>query len=174
MKRPHIGRAAWPPIRHRSALLAAAWALLSPGAGAASICQWVDDTGRTQLSDRVPERYRGIAHCTSSLQYELSPAQQREAEQRAIDDRRQAREQDDNPPAPAEPGPSIAAPQPAGKRPVEVVTDTTDCATWWRIYEESGACFGPFRTVLGGMKPEAFEHCNEVPSPEPRCGPRRD
>lgn len=174
MNRPPPGRAAWPPIRHRSALLATAWALASPGAGAASICLWVDDTGRTQISDVVPERYRSTARCTSSHQYELSPAQQRDAEQRSIDDRARASQPDDSPPAPAAPGTSVAAPQPAGKRPVEAVTDTTDCATWWRIYEESGACFGPYRTVLGGMKPEAFDHCNEVPSPEPRCGPRRD
>ncbi|MBX9818544.1 MAG: hypothetical protein K2X79_10980, partial [Burkholderiaceae bacterium] len=60
------------------------------------------------------------------------------------------------------------------KRPAETVTDATDCPTWWRIYDDSNACFGPFRTVQGGLKPEAFDHCNAVASPELRCGPRRN
>jgi hypothetical protein len=60
------------------------------------------------------------------------------------------------------------------KRPVEQVTESTDCATWWRLYRESQECFGPFHTVGGGLKPEAFDHCNEIPSPELKCGPWRD
>ena len=41
----------------------------------------------------------------------------------------------------------------------------TDCETWQRLYFESIDCFGPYRTVRGGIKPEAFERCNEVPEP---------
>lgn len=60
-----------------------------------------------------------------------------------------------------------------GKRPAQGVTATTDCDTWQRLYRESDACFGPFRTVGGGIKPEAFEACTTIPSPEPKCGPPR-
>ena len=59
------------------------------------------------------------------------------------------------------------------KRPAELVTDATDCETWWRLYDESTACFGPFRTTRGATKVEAFDVCNAVASPEPKCGPRR-
>ena len=55
-----------------------------------------------------------------------------------------------------------------------VASATTSCTTWWRLYRESQECFGLFRTVGGGIKPEAFDHCNEIPSPETRCGPYRD
>lgn len=139
------------------------------------ICRWVDDGGRTQMAAVVPDRYKTIATCTDSQKYELSPAQRRGAEQAAADDRARAARAAARPPA----GPAASAPRPASsasqaqaKRPTQVVTDATDCPTWWRLYEESGECFGPFRTARGAIKAEAFDVCNEVPSPEPKCGPR--
>jgi hypothetical protein len=48
----------------------------------------------------------------------------------------------------------------------------TGRSTWQRLHQESADCFGPFRTVRGGIKPEAFEHCVEVPEPPPRCRPQ--
>jgi hypothetical protein len=43
---------------------------------------------------------------------------------------------------------------------------------WWRIYDESVECFGPYRTTRGATKPEGFDRCNVVSSPEAKCGPR--
>jgi hypothetical protein len=63
---------------------------------------------------------------------------------------------------------------PSVKRPAEVITDNTDCQTRWRIYDESVACFGPYRTTQGATKPEGFDKCNDIPSPEIKCGPRRN
>ena len=60
------------------------------------------------------------------------------------------------------------------KRPTETVNDSTDCTTWWRLYDESAECFGPFRTTRGAIKPEAFDSCNVIPSPDLKCGPRRN
>jgi hypothetical protein len=160
--------------QNRSALVSITFALLSPGLGAASICHWVDEDGRTQLSDVVPDRYKSVAHCTSSLQYELSPEQKKAAEKRAVEERSRARSLVSSPldiaPSRA-PGPSGATPPSGAKRPAEVVTDSTDCRVWWRIFDESTECFGPYRTVRG-IKPEAFENCNVVSSPELKCGPR--
>jgi hypothetical protein len=53
-----------------------------------------------------------------------------------------------------------------------VVTDETDCPTWWRLYDDSIECFGPYRTTRGAIKVEGFDVCNVVQSPEPKCGPR--
>lgn len=50
----------------------------------------------------------------------------------------------------------------------------TDCATWWRIYDESVECFGLCRTTRGATKVEAFDQCNVISSPEPKCGPGRN
>lgn len=68
--------------------------------------------------------------------------------------------------------PARTASKPGAKRPTANVTADTDCATWWRIYDESVECFGPFQTTRGATKPEGFDRCNVVVSPEPKCGPR--
>lgn len=164
-------------IRNLVTLAAMALATLSPALGATLICRWVDENGQVHISDVVPDRYKSAATCTDSQRYELSPEQRRDAEQRAANERSRARS--DAADSPAEtassaPRPTGAASQPGAKRPTEVVTDDTDCQTWWRIYDESSECFGPYRTTRGAIKPEAFDKCNDVPSPELKCGPRRN
>jgi len=141
-------------------LAAAVLAMLAPAAGASTICRWVDENGRTQLSDEVPERYKRTASCTDSQKYDVSPVQRQAV------------------PA-AQPG--ADAPRPAGavagagaKRPAEGVTDATDCQTWWRRYEEAEACFGPYRTARGGIKAEAFDACTAVPNPESKCSAQKN
>lgn len=148
---------------------------LSTGAGATSICRWVNESGRTQIAEVVPEKYRKVAVCTDSQRYELSPAQRRAAEQRAADIKARAGRAMAQAPsnrASAPSSPARAASPSSAKRPTEVVTDDTSCPTWWRIYDESVECFGPYRTTRGATKPEAFDKCRVVPSPEPKCGPR--
>jgi len=137
---------------------------------ATDIYRWVDDQGRTHWSDVVPDRYKGSATRMESRQYELTPEQRREAEERAARARERAGKVEPVLPTPSTPPPAPdTSPSPPVKRPIERVTATTSCETWWRLYRESLACFGPFHTVGGGIKPEAFDHCNEIPSPEPRC-----
>ena len=155
--------------------LAPALLLLSMDAGATSICRWVNERGQTQIADVVPEKYKKVAICTDSQKYELSPAQRQAAERRLAEDQARARTAAakllaDR--ASSAPGPARAASRPGPKRPTEVVTGTTDCTTWWRIYDESAACFGPYRTTRGAIKVEGFEICNVVESPVPKCGPR--
>ena len=155
--------------------LAPALLLLSMDAGATSICRWVNERGQTQIAEVVPEKYKKVAICTDSQKYELSPEQRQAAERRLAEDQARARTAAakllaDR--ASSAPGPARAASRPGPKRPTEVVTDTTDCTTWWRIYDESAACFGPYRTTRGAIKVEGFEICNVVESPVPKCGPR--
>jgi hypothetical protein len=155
--------------------VAMALLLLSTTADATPICRWVNDSGRTQIAEVVPEKYRKLAVCTDSQKYELLPEQRRAAEQRVADDRARAQKAAVKPPsdpASSAPRPARAASQPGAKRPTEFVTADTDCTTWWRIYDESVECFGPYRTTRGATKPEGFDRCNVVASPEPKCGPR--
>ncbi len=146
--------------------------LLALPAHATMICRWVDDSGRTQLAEIVPDKYAQSARCTDSKQYDIAPERTQQAQERARKLREQAglssQSTGDTPP-PASSAPPASAP-PAGKRPARVVDQSTDCATWRRLYQESASCFAPYRTV-GGTKAEAFEKCNVVPSPEPKCGP---
>ena len=148
---------------------------LSASVQATSLCRWVDESGRTQIAEVVPETYKRVAVCTDSQTYELSPEQLRAAEKRVADDKAMAREAAAKPPSDltsSAPRPARAASQAGAKRPTEVVTADTDCTTWWRIYDESVECFGPYRTTRGATKPEGFDRCNVVASPEPKCGPR--
>jgi hypothetical protein len=130
----------------------------------------VNESGRTQIAEVVPDKYKQVATCTDSRKYELTPEQRRTAEQRAAEARAEASKEAAKPPAEA--ASSSARPRPGQKRPTEVVTDATDCPSWWRIYDESVECFGPFRTARGATKAEAFDQCQVVPNPEVRCGPR--
>lgn len=165
-------------LRHRRAWAAGLLALLPLPGAATSLCRWVDDSGRTHIAATVPERYKATATCTDSGRYEVPAAQRRAAQQRAEDEQARAKGSAAAPAAAsaasAAPSVAAAASAPAPKRPAQAVTDQTDCATWWRLYEESLACFGPFRTTRGAVKAEAYEVCNVVVSPEPRCGRRRD
>lgn len=159
----------------REPFAALALMLLATYAGATSICRWVDESGRTQIAEVVPEKHRKVAVCTDSQKYELSPEQRRAAEQRVADDKERARKAAAKAPsdrASNAPRPARAASESGAKRPAEVVTADTDCRTWWRIYDESVECFGPYRTTRGATKPEGFDRCNVVASPEPKCGPR--
>lgn len=162
------------------ALIAVALALLSPDARSTSICRWVDDSGRTQMSDVVPDKYKKSSTCSDSQKYELSTEQKREVEQRAAEAQLRKRHELAAPPTKASsspPGSTGATTLPTAKgakRPTEVITDETDCPTRWRIYDESVECFGPYRTTRGATKSEAFDKCIDIPSPEIMCGPRRN
>ena len=152
-------------------------ALLTTGAKATSICRWVNEAGQTQITEVVPEKYRSAAICTDSQKYELSDEQRRAVEQQRAEAKAQAQARQAaatllNNRAPSASRPAQAASQSSVKRPTEIVTDTTDCATWWRIYEESVACFGPYRTLYGATKSEGFERCNIISSPVLKCGPQ--
>jgi hypothetical protein len=162
-------------MRMRGSLAAAALLGVFTGAEARSICRWLDETGRTQIAEVVPQKYRKAAVCTESQHYELSPGQRQAAEQRLAEDEAKARRAATRPPADAASSArrsAGAASKPGAKRPTEVVTAATDCPTWWRLYDESVECFGPYRTTRGATKVEAFDKCNVIASPEPRCGPR--
>lgn len=156
-------------------LVIAAMALALPMANATPLCVWQDDTGRTQMASVVPDAYKAVATCTDSQKYELSPEQQRAAEEaKAAREDRARLEATKLPESPPSFAPRVAgtASQPVAKRPIEVVTEATDCPTWWRLYDESAECFGPYRTTRGATRVEAFEVCNVIPSPEPKCGLR--
>lgn len=137
-------------------------------AQASSICRWVDEKGQAQFSDVVPESYKSTVTCTHSPTTESSNAR-RDAD-------KESKDLQSKPSRPAAAAsnpapPESAASQPAARQPAERVTESTDCKTWRRLYDESGACFAPFRTARGGIKAEAFAACNEVPNPEAKCGP---
>ncbi len=156
-------------------MLAVAALLLASAVNATAIYRWVDANGRTHVSDVVPEKYKKSATRIDSGGYEVPPERRKEAEESAAREkalaeqaaqRRQSAQGSTR--VPAASVPSIQ------RRPAQTVTESTDCETWRRLYRESQECFGPYRTAPAGIKPEAFEACNPILSPELKCGPIRD
>lgn len=156
-------------------LLVGSALLLALSAEAAVIYRWVDENGRTHVSDVVPERYRKSAIRIDSSRSEVSPEQRQQAERAAAKERALAEETAKRRQGTQAIRPAASASRPAtAKRPAQGVTDSTDCETWLALYRESMECFGPFRTTKGATKVEAFEKCNPIPSPELKCGPVRE
>jgi hypothetical protein len=163
-----------PPARSQIVLLAAIFMLPYTALGASLICHWIDEEGHTQFGDIIPHQYASVAVCTDSKQYELTAEQKKEAQERKAAEQAKALTDQATQPNKTDSRksrPSTAKAKTVMKRPIEVITDATDCPTRWRIYDESAACFGPFKTVRG-IKSEAYDSCNEVPNPEPKCGLR--
>jgi hypothetical protein len=145
-------------------------------AAGAEVYRWVDEQGKVHYSEVVPQRYQGVAKRIDAPANEPSAEQRRDALARAQQEKAKAAQMASERIAererltPASTPTTVAAPQPTGKRPVQTPNDQTDCTTWQRLYLESIECFGPFRTVGGGIKPGAFEVCNVVAEPPPsRC-----
>jgi len=136
--------------------------LLASAAADTKVYRWEDENGRVHYSEVVPERYRSVARPITVP----SAAPSGEAARNTSAGGAAAKPASAAVLAPRPPPPAASAPlKPAGKRPARVPDDGTDCDTWQRLYLESLDCFGPYRTVRGGVKPEAFERCNEVPEP---------
>ena len=155
------------------AALGVLWLLaIAPGI-AATVYRWVDEQGKVHYSEVVPERYQSTAKPVGTPANEPTAEQQREALERARKEKARAAAIDTNRdrlPATAA-TPSVAS-RPAGKRPAQIPNDQTDCETWQRLYLASVECFGPYRTVRGATRPEAFDVCNAVPELPSRCRSR--
>lgn len=147
-------------------MIAIAMVLASGLCGAAGVYRWVDDQGRTHVADAVPERYRATAVRIGASQAQppagarsrAGPSVRREREPQVV----HAGEDGGMAPDTAEPAPASApAPDPA----------ETECDRLWRAYFASQECFAPYHIRGGGLRPGAFEHCQQVVSPSYQCGP---
>jgi hypothetical protein len=138
---------------------------------AAVIYQWIDETGRTQISDTVPEKYRRSAKQTDSRQFDLTPEARKAAEERRAALQPQAASAASR----ASSGPGQPPSRLAGQSaPRKSMPDLSNCDAWRRAFVESKNCFGGFQTQAGPLRQGAFETCGpEIPNPEPKCGPEK-
>jgi hypothetical protein len=171
---PHTVARSSGPAAIRAATLAAVLVAASSPAGA-TVYRWVDEQGQVHYGEIVPPRFRDTARPVDLAAPAPDAAQQRSALERAARDQARAASAAADagraPVAPATAGSGSAGP-PVHKRPARIPDPGTDCETWQRLYRESQDCFGPYRTVRRGIKPEAFEACNVVPELPSRCRPR--
>lgn len=59
--------------------------------------------------------------------------------------------------------PSAPDAAPAGG---DAAADEERCEQELQRYRESQECFAPYRNANGSIKPEAFEHCEDLPQPQ--------
>jgi hypothetical protein len=162
-----------------SAALAAAALSIAMLAEAAIIYEWVDEDGRTQVSDVVPKKYKRTARRVDSARFNVPPKQLKaaQAEAAALKAKAAAAAPKRRPAAEAAPAAAPAAAlsptqtfeTTGGPPPV----DFADCPAWWRAFVASRDCFAGYQTVRGPLRPGAYQACGpEIPNPEPKCGPQ--
>jgi hypothetical protein len=130
---------------------------------AADLYRWVDESGRTHITDTVPEQYRKSATRIDTRQFEATSEQRREAEERAERERARVRAIQEERARGARPA---AAPAAAPRQAA-----AADCAELHRRYRESLDCFAPYIQANGTTKAEAYSKCAVVKDPSPECGP---
>lgn len=138
---------------------AAASAPAAPKPPAGGIYKWKDASGKMQYSDKPP------APNASSMK--LNNDAPSAAEAQAARDRLEAMKAESASRAAARNTPT-GAPADAGAN-TGPAADESACQAKWREYNESYACFDPYRLVGGGIRPEAFEKCKVVKQPSEPC-----
>lgn len=147
--------------------------LMANASHAQEIYRWVDESGRIQFSDQVPERYRNNARRVDTNSSELTETQRQDAAERAAREKEVAER--------------ASSARSVRERPAGVVMGTpnsltqrkNDCERLQREYRESQECFAPFiirgrdgRPYRRGaaVREEAFRYCKPVPDPSLQCG----
>ena len=127
-------------------------------ANSADIYKWVDDAGKTNMGDIVPEKYRSRS---SLVKVQSGP----NASQRADAFARLEKEKKLAEPSPAR---SVST-SPTILNPAAPPTGLTNCEKRQQEYRASLECFAPYRTK-NGIHGDAAQHCKSVTDPAPECG----
>lgn len=128
------------------------------------IYQWVDDAGRTQMSDEVPAKYQSTAKQVGASSGTATPMQSREDAQKAKERIRAANAAA----AASRPHNNSGGYSNANPPAAEAAND---CAALWRAYRESQSCFARYRNPAhNSMDPAAYSYCKEASDPSARCG----
>lgn len=125
---------------------------------AADLYRWVDEAGKTHYGDTVPRRYRDKATRVAPAAPPPTADQQRAAAVRAA--REREAQKTATPPRTDAKGAPRALPEPE-----PVARGISPCEAAKQRFLESQQCFDRFRLVNGGLKAEAFEHCEELKPP---------
>lgn len=142
--------------------------MLFSTAHASTIYQWVDENGRTQISDTVPPRYKDVANQVDTSASRVSEKQRQEALERVAREKAQVEAANR---ARTEAEAANAADKSAETKTTRpVVGKDADCEQLMRAYRESQECFAPFMRVDAGTREEAYKYCTPVADPSVKCG----
>lgn len=134
------------------------------GAHAGDVYKWTDDKGKTHYGDPPTGQAKERATKLERKQMQLTVQQLEDAQIRA------ARSKQALVPhvGPWQPEPRSASADAAGDQlatPTVAVDPDTECAQQIAEYQRNGECFNRYRVVGGGIRGDAFRHCNETKRP---------
>jgi hypothetical protein len=135
-------------------------------AHAKDIYRWVDEQGRTQISDTVPPQYRSRATRIDTRASQVSESDRARAVERAAREKAMAAEAAE-PAKGSKAAESAPANEPGGAAPSD---KDASCEQQRQNYAASQACFASYRNANGSVRSEAYQHCTEAPDPSPSCG----
>ena len=118
----------------------------------AELYRWTDEMGRVHFSDSIPRANKNKAKIVDLKSADVPPQQIQEAQARLAKEKSRLNQ----------PSPAIAV-IPQGK--TQPLDKESSCEDQWAKYDESWACFNPYRTANGSVRREAYEHCSEMKSP---------
>ncbi len=119
-----------------------ALALACSSLQAADIYVWVDESGRRQISDAVPDKYRARAR---KVEVPVQPEEERSAASGGT-----------------------AAPEPGQASPASAAAD---CNLIWQRYLDNRECLAFYEYALRGLDADPRANCAIVPAPPQWCGP---
>lgn len=130
-----------------------------------SVYKWTDENGRVHYGDRVSADRKTTAKPMIVTQDPPpTEAQRAEAQARLEKYRAKLKESStEDPRTPEPPAAASAAPAASANKPGEKLT----CQEAWKRYNDSYACFDPYRYGGGRIRPEAYQHCVPVDQPDP-------
>jgi hypothetical protein len=156
----------------RKVAAAAAVLIFTLVAQAGDIYTWKDDTGRVQMSDVVPEKYKRTATRMDTRRFELTPEQRTAAQAQAAALKTQANSEETGPKQAVRK--RAAASSAVKSAPEKPTVDPSDCAAWRRAFVASRDCYAGYPAVSGGRRSGALEACGpDIPNPDPKCGPEK-
>lgn len=147
----------------KSMLVVTALCSFGPPALSLDIYQWVDEQGKTHMADVVPEKYRDKAKLVNYRKDNVGDSERQDAEARAAKTK--------NLLAPKQPDAMPRAVPASAPKPVELGQQQT-CTQKWDAYYRSQECFAPYMVRFYGgstIRPEAYQHCQEVKTPTMEC-----
>lgn len=140
------------------------------GAASAQVYKWVDENGKVHYGDAPPDRNDSKKKSVKINTPPPSPADRDAAVKRAEQERRTLNHMTESRKRADETArKQSAATTSTGTSPPP--GSETPCQKEWREFREKSACFAPYRTATGGIKPEAYERCKEVTAPTSVCPP---
>ncbi len=136
-------------------------AVFFAASASAEIAQWVDDNGRVNYGDRVPERYKNRSKLVNGSNGDPTEAQIEEARSRSQKNKEYLRRQAVVlPPAEKQHANTIQASPSSQEKELS-------CEEQWKRYDEAWACLNPYRIGGGIIKGgEGLDKCPLVKQPE--------